>query len=138
MTNDEKRKIQELRASGYGYGKISETIGIPLNTVKAYCRRNGLGGAVVQETAEANVEIRYCKCCNAVIQQLTGRKEKKFCSDRCRNKWWNSHLDQVDRRANYECTCQNCGIKFISYGRKERKYCSRSCYLDSRFGGGSK
>ncbi len=138
MTNEQRRKLQELRAAGCGYGKISETIGVPLNTVKAFCRRNGLNGASASEPNETIIEVRHCKYCDKVIQQLPGRKEKKFCSDHCRNKWWNSHLDQVDRRANYECTCHYCGVKFISYGRRERKYCSRSCYMEDRFGGENK
>ncbi len=30
------------------------------------------------------------------------KKEKRFCSDSCRNKWWNT-MDEVDRKARYEC-----------------------------------
>ncbi len=68
MTNEQRRKIQELRSIGYGYGRISETIQVPLNTVKAYCRRNGLGGAVALEPDAPIAEIRHCKYCDAVIQ----------------------------------------------------------------------
>ena len=51
-----------------------------------------------------NSSIGYCKCCGVPVQQNLGRKEKKFCSDSCRNKWWNSHLDLVKKQAVYEFT----------------------------------
>lgn len=76
-----------------------------------------------------------CVSCGAPITQMPGKKEKKFCSDRCRNQWWNAHLDLVDRRANYEFVCLTCGKKFTAYGNAHRKYCSRDCYIDDRFGG---
>ena len=138
MTDEQRKKIQSLRAEGYGYGKISELIGLPVNTVKSYCRRHGFGGAVALDANAPTGEGHYCKYCGGEIKQNPGRKEKKFCSDRCRNKWWNSHLELVDRRANYECTCHYCGKTFISYGKKERKYCSHDCYSADRFGGGTR
>lgn len=67
--------------------------------------------------------------------QVFGRKEKRFCSDKCRNKWWNTHLDKVNRRANYDFVCAYCKKPFISYGNKNRKYCSHECYIADRFGG---
>ena len=76
-----------------------------------------------------------CGYCGAPITQTLGRKEKKFCSDRCRNLWWNAHLDLVDRRANYEFVCRTCGKPFTAYGNAHRKYCSRDCYIEDRFGG---
>ena len=44
-------------------------------------------------------------------------------------------MDLVNRKANYECTCEKCGKKFISYGNKDRKYCCHECYIEDRFGG---
>ena len=45
-------------------------------------------------------------------------------------------MEDVDRRAIYECVCECCGKTFSSYGNKNRKYCSHSCYIKGRFGGG--
>ena len=73
--------------------------------------------------------------CGAPVAQNTGRKEKKFCSDKCRNKWWNAHLDKVDRRVIREVTCAGCGKTFSVYGQAARKYCSHDCYIRHRFGG---
>lgn len=134
MTNEQRIIVSSLRAQGMGYGAIARKVGISENTVKSFCRRNAQKAGTAQPDAQ-NREHR-CLCCGAPVIQHSGRKEKKFCSDRCRNKWWNAHLDQVDRRAIREVTCANCGKTFSVYGRAERKYCSHACYIQHRFGGG--
>jgi endogenous inhibitor of DNA gyrase (YacG/DUF329 family) len=70
------------------------------------------------------------------VAQNSGRKEKKFCSDKCRMTWWNRHLDKVKRKAVYEYICPHCGKPFTVYGNSHRKYCSHECYVADRFGGG--
>jgi DNA-binding CsgD family transcriptional regulator len=42
MTDHQKAQIIKLRAAGNGYGKIARTLGISLNTVKSFCRRNDI------------------------------------------------------------------------------------------------
>ena len=69
------------------------------------------------------------------VKQNPGRKKKRFCSDSCRMKWWNSHMDKVKRKAIYEFTCLHCGRTFTAYGNSGRKYCSHDCYIEERFGG---
>ena len=131
MTGEQKALVSNLRANGVGYGTIAKRVGLSENTVKSFCRRNGIPDmAPVKST-----EIHKCRLCGATVPQIPGRKEKKFCSDACRNKWWNTHLDLVDRRATREVTCQYCGKMFLVYGKRERKYCSHACYISHRFGG---
>ena len=91
MTDEQRVQIINLREAGNGYKKIGQLLDLSENTVKSFCQRRNLGGVVVQTTADVSV----CKCCGKAVPQTAGRKEKKFCSDRCRMKWWNSHLDQV-------------------------------------------
>lgn len=134
MNDTQRLQIQKLRANGYSYGRISEALGISTNTIKTYCKRHGLGG--VAAAAPISKDTHFCLCCGTPIVQVLGRKEKRFCSDRCRNKWWNSHLDEVKRKANYEYTCPFCKKLFTAYGNKSRKYCSHECYIEDRFGGG--
>lgn len=134
MNDTEKLQIQRLRAEGCGYGTISEQLGISINTIKTYCRRHGFGGVAV-EPKEDSVK-KFCRCCGIPVMQTAGRKEKRFCSDKCRNKWWNNNLDQVNRKANYEYICPCCKKTFTAYGNKNRKYCSHACYIEDRFGGG--
>lgn len=80
-------------------------------------------------------EVHYCLCCGKEVVQPGGRKEKKFYSDKCRNKWWNSNLNKVNRKAIYEFICPHCKKPFSAYGNKNRKYCSHACYIEDRFGG---
>ncbi len=138
MTDIQKDRIREMRADGYGYVKIARELGLSENTVKSFCRRKGLNGAVADLKAlPGDAGNGVCLCCGAEVQQVPGRKAKKFCSDKCRNKWWNSHLDLVDRKAHYEFVCACCNKPFTAYGNAGRKYCSHACYVADRFGGGA-
>lgn len=126
MNDEQKQKIISLRRDGAGYGSIATELGISINTVKSFCRRNSL-------TAPKKSSI--CEECGKPITQNPGRKRKRFCSDACRNKWWNNHLDLVRRKANYTFTCPACGKEFTVYGDSHRKFCSHACYIEYRFGG---
>lgn len=136
MTKEQKEQIRKLRCSGYGYATIAEALGLTKNQVSAFCRRDGIAGNVVDGTISApNTEC--CRGCGKALKQVPGRKEIKFCSDACRRSWWNSHLDQVNRKAIYEYRCSGCGKVFTAYGNSKRKYCSHACYIRARFKGGA-
>lgn len=135
MTDNEKAAIAEHRRKGCGYKKISHLTGVCESTVKTFCRRNGLAGIAAESESPRTAE-QPCKYCGKAVVQYPGRKEKKFCSDACRNKWWNSHLGLVKRKAMYEFVCPRCKKTFYAYGNKNRKYCSHECYIEDRFGGG--
>lgn len=137
MTKDEKNSIAQMRRDGYSYSQIARELGINENTVKTFCRRNGLTGAAMQapEPVLPDIVEKPCLQCGKPVIQYPGRKEKKFCSDACRNKWWNSHMGQVRRKAMCEYTCPTCGGTFFAYGNRNRKYCSHGCYIEARFGG---
>lgn len=134
MTDKQKNQIAEYRERGMSYTEISKKMDLSINSIKTYCKRHGLGGVKAYE-ADGPAVIIPCEHCGVPVKQNPGRKKKRFCSDKCRNLWWNSHIDLVQKKANYECTCIRCGKKFTSYGNKERKYCSHSCYIEDRFGG---
>ena len=120
MNKDRSIEILEYRRQGLGYKRIAAITGYSINTVKSVCRRN-------PETSEK----RCLQCGNALIQP-PHRKEKKFCSDKCRMAWWNSHPERVNRKAVYHFICAQCGQPFDSYGNDHRKYCSRACYAKAR------
>ena len=103
------------------------------NTVKSFCRRN----PVTKTLEESHEEITFCENCGRAIKQIAKQKKKRFCCDKCRNEWWNAHLDQVKRKAVYDFKCPHCGTTFHVYGDKRRKYCSHACYIADRFNGGS-
>ena len=131
MTEFEKRRIDEYRKQGLGYIKISQELNIPVGTIKSYCRRNKASSPQIDDK-------HYCRYCGKAVEQTPGRKEKKFCSDACRMKWWNSNRDKVDHRALRKRNCLFCGSEFTAYSTSAKKYCSHSCYIASRFGGGSR
>lgn len=138
MTENQKNQIIRMRSNGDGYRVISDKLGLSLNTVKSFCRRNNLGGVAKPERKkiEYSDEVAYCQNCGAEIRQIAKQKKKRFCCDKCRNAWWNSHLDLVKRKAMHKQTCPGCGKEFDVYGRTPRKYCSHACYVADRFGGG--
>jgi len=121
MTEEEKSKIYELRQKGFGYQKIANTISVTSETVRSFLRREKNKGP----------ESR-CKNCGIKLTVTPGKMRKKFCSDKCRMTWWNSHQDQVNRKAYYPLVCQTCGKSFLSYGNRHRHYCSRSCFALAR------
>lgn len=137
MTDGQEERIRKMKAGGYGYVKIAQKLGLSENTVKSYCRRKGINKAVVgTEALTPGGDKNVCPCCGKEVRQNPGRKTKKFCSDRCRNKWWNSHLDRVNHKAVYEFICPHCKKPFTAYGNAGRKYCSHACYVADRFGSG--
>ena len=133
MTEKQKSELIALRNDGFGYKKIAKATGLSENTVSSFCRRHGVGtnqnGAALGKTA-------VCKNCGAIVIIRPGVKPKQFCSDKCRNAWWNARQDEVSRKAYYNIVCSHCGGTFVSYGNRNRKYCSHACYVAERFGKG--
>lgn len=133
MNELQKQKIIELRDLGLSYSKIADALGISINTIKSFCRRNNLGGYVGK--GNKNIDLTFCKNCGKELKQVLGKKPLKFCSDICRVKWWNAHPEMVNKKAIYSFSCANCGKPFTAYGNSKRKYCCHSCYISHRFGG---
>lgn len=135
MNDTQRKRICQLRGEGKSYSSIAYILNLSENTIKSFCKRNGLGGVKVTKPSEQN-DAHFCRNCGQFVRQPIGKKEKIFCSSYCRNKWWNAHLEQVNRKANYEFECPTCHKTFTAYGNKHRKYCSHTCYIKDRFGGG--
>ena len=135
MTDLQKSQIIALREQGYGYATIASSLGLTKNQVSAFCRRNQLTGTKAAVHIEDRPDPNCCRNCGKPLTQTPGRKPVKFCSDACRTKWWNGHLDKVNRKAFYTFTCAHCGRPFTAYGNDHRKYCSHDCYIADRFGG---
>jgi endogenous inhibitor of DNA gyrase (YacG/DUF329 family) len=135
MKDLQKERIIQLRISGVSYSKIADALGISINTVKSFCRRNNLGNNEVLTKDDSNVNQIFCKECGKELNQVSGKKPLKFCSNQCRVKWWNSHPEMVNKKAIYSYRCPYCGKTFTAYGNSKRKYCSHSCYIAHRFGG---
>ena len=121
MRLQDKIAINNMRLEGHSPSVIAAKLGLSAGTVRSHIHRHpNIPGA------------KACKNCGRPLMQPKGRREKKFCSDSCRMAWWNSHQEDVNRKAYYELVCQHCGKEFESYGNKNRKYCCRACYVASR------
>ena len=44
MTNKQRQQIKTLRYQGFGYKQIANTVGLSRDTIRGYCKRNGLRG----------------------------------------------------------------------------------------------
>ncbi len=130
MNNRQKKDIQQFRAEGLSYSKISTMLSLSENTIKSFCRRNNLGGVAFEEIVLTTGD--QCRQCGTELSQIKGKKHKRFCSDKCRLTWWNSHPESIKRKSVRIFTCLSCGQKAMGYGKRERKYCSRSCYGKSK------
>ena len=133
MTTEEKNTLTAFRQQGLGYKKIAQLMGLSVNTVKTYCKRNALGGTVTHQPGSTE---KACKCCGATLVQTPGRKCRVFCSDACRTKWWNAHPELVNHRSERQVICGHCGQTFSVSKNSTRKYCSHNCYIAERFHGG--
>lgn len=129
MNLEEKEKIKELREEGLGYKKISNELGISVNTIKSFCRNNNLAGSFTPKKC-------YCKECGNEIIQKERTKKKIFCSESCKRKWWNKNRKKLDKTKLEEHTCLNCRKPFKAYPHENRKYCCHTCYIEDRFRGG--
>ena len=125
MTENQKKKIIECREKGLTISETADATGLPLGTIKSYCRR--------RET-EPRPE-NHCKYCGAALTQKEGYKEKHFCSQSCYFRWRYERGEL--KRTVYEKKCAHCGKPFTAESKKEQKYCSRACFQKSRGGGRS-
>lgn len=136
MTDKQKENIAALRGQGYGYATIAASVGVKKDAVVAYCRKCGLTGTRAESNSRITADAVFCPNCGSVVTQTVGRKPRRFCSDRCRMDWWNTHPEEVRRKAIYTFVCAACGKPFTAYGNNHRKYCSHQCYIVDRFQGG--
>lgn len=135
MTDLQRNMIKMLREQGYGYSTVANAVGLKKDTVVAYCRKMKLTGKKADNDRVA-VDTGFCLECAQILIHTPGKKHMKFCSNKCRTSWWNSHPEKVNRKANYSFTCAHCGKPFTAYGNSTRKYCCHDCYIANRFKGG--
>lgn len=97
MTDVQREAIQRLRMDGKGYTAIAKATGLSKESVKEFCKRNGLGG-VASALTVSNTKTKWpagkgksssstvCPSCGNPITQTPGCKPRRFCSDVCRLK----------------------------------------------------
>ena len=91
MRLQDKIAINNMRLEGHSPSVIAAKLGLSAGTVRSHIHRHpNIPGA------------KACKNCGKPLMQPKGRREKKFCSDSCRMAWWNSHQEDVNRKAYYQ------------------------------------
>ena len=118
MTDIEKITIDALAANNVPVAKIAEQVGISRNTIKSYLQR--------KKAADV------CLNCGAVLKHFPHHKKKKFCSDKCRMHYWNTHPQEMALKKAIIIKCEHCGKDVLSYRKKARRYCSRACAVEGR------
>jgi endogenous inhibitor of DNA gyrase (YacG/DUF329 family) len=124
MNKTQAEQISRMRGEGLGYQKVADALGISINTVKSFCRRNSLMA----------VDGGRCPECGSALIQTEGVKHRRFCSDYCRMAWWNAHPEAMRHGSVRTVACAHCGRAFTAHGSRERKYCSQECYRSARSG----
>ena len=100
MKKQDIKIIHEMLQQGKTSREISLAVGIPSSTIRSHVRNHPeIYGS------------KPCQNCGQVMVQPIGRKVKHFCSDRCRMAWWNSHREQVQKKAYYPLVCAHCGFE---------------------------
>ena len=87
MTSEQQRSIRALRSTGQTMPQIAAALGLPMNSVKSFLRRERQKDGV-------------CKQCGRPLVQLPGKKAKLFCCDRCRWAWWNHRRRHMNHMHN--------------------------------------
>lgn len=132
MTEPEINIITRMREGGATYAAIADHLSLSQNTIKSFCQRKDIQ-PLPKQTDSA--ELRFCAQCGQPITQPENRKQKRFCSDKCRSHWWNRHRQELSKKTAVVTTCVHCGNRFESYPQEHRKYCCHACYIKTRFGG---
>ena len=137
MDGFQKEQIRNLRREGMSYAKIAKQVDVSRDAVISFCRRNGLQ-EIKKPIPVVNTDAAdVCRECGKPLIQVDGMKKRVFCSKECRVKWWKEHPERLNQKAVYQYTCPHCGKPFSAYGNSKRKYCSHTCYISDRFGGGA-
>ena len=121
MTDLQKRQIVVMRQQNTTYTTISAALGIPVSTIKTFCRRNGMVATIAKTKP-------ICKNCGGEIANTPGARPRLFCSDHCKQQWWNRHRKERVSTKMVQHTCVTCGKPFTDYIGAVRKYCCQACY----------
>ena len=122
MTTEEATKAIKLFKEGKGYRAISKELRLPLTTIASFIQKH-----------KENLDIAWCAFCGKEMKPQVGNRTKRFCSDQCRTKYWNSKKKVETRKSSVKRICECCGLPFIDFQNRGRRFCSRSCYLRKRY-----
>ena len=132
MNEIQKELVSSLHSTGLGYKAIAGRLGISRDTVRSYLRYHKDEFTTAAAPCGSEEAPTLCFYCGAPLKHMDHRKQKHFCSDTCRVRYWTLHITE---KSKYKGLCLNCGRPFGST-HKGRLFCSRQCYFLYRFHGG--
>lgn len=91
VTDSQRKAIRQMRLKGLGYCHIGSLIGLNEKNVRAYCKSHGLAGDGDLVRLNYPVWCRQnsrCPICGTKIDQPKIGRKKKFCSGRCRTRYF--------------------------------------------------
>jgi len=121
---DNRLTAVKMKEVGLANSIIAKRLGINIGTVESYVRE-------VKETASQKLNVENCLGCGKEMEKK--RSCQHFCSRTCRYEWWKNNMLLSPSKAVRVFKCKGCGKTFVTYGEKERKYCSHACYIKDRF-----
>ncbi len=115
---EQKDLIIAYRNKGLSYSEIAEKLDVSVDYARTVCSRKPRARNKGPTDSE-----NICVYCGKELDLSGNRRERLFCDDRCRKKYYN----QANMRTPFICTCHQCGHEFVAYGFADKKYCSREC-----------
>lgn len=133
MTEEQKKKIIDLRKQGLGYKRIAKQLNITRDSVRGYCRRNEPFGEYMPTKKKKVIKVNenknsFCLNCNNEIIQNSRGPKRKYCCNKCKYEY--SYKN--NNRKTSSLRCEYCDKEFKACS-VERKYCSHECYIRDRF-----
>ena len=133
MTGEQKQQIYMLRKKGLPFADIAGRLGLPRNTVKTFCWRNGLSDTEMKKPQGNRGFKGFCKQCGKTLEQKSKSRPKKFCCDKCRSAWWSENFLQLNRLTLLTLKCESCGAEFSCYPSQRKRFYSHACYINHRY-----
>ena len=75
MTENQKKLVQIYREKGMSYKAVADSLSVSINTIKTFCKRNGLGGVRTGTAGPGDGMVTACRCCGKPVRQNPGRKQ---------------------------------------------------------------
>ncbi len=92
-------EIIALKKNGLKNDEIADKLNIPVGTVKSkiFRYKNKITNKInIVNTNEVSLD-KHCRTCGKEIKSIAGKKEKQFCSDYCRVKYWRMQKNDKKR-----------------------------------------
>lgn len=126
MTQKQTELIGILHDSGISYEKIAEMLEISAKQVKRECEK------IERERKKQLEKYPICKECGVRIVYERKTRPRVFCSQKCKQAWWNKRRFTSGRASDETRRCPVCGKDFIVNRSSPQKYCSQECYHKGR------